>query len=105
MQAAGLFAKALRVSVGIGRWVERRSHGRRIDEAGALLEAALQKVQRRARVLPHGTRRVLARSRWIWDPGEVKDGVAAGDQLASRGVARIDADGGLRSRALGAAWP
>ena len=28
------------MSVGIGRWVERRSHGRRIDEAGALLERA-----------------------------------------------------------------
>ena len=93
------------MSVGIGRWVERGSHGRRIDKAGAVLEAALQKVQRRARVLPHGTGRVLARSRRIRNPGEVKDGVAAGDQLPGRGVARIDADGVLRSRALGAAGP
>ena len=105
MQAAGLFAKALRVSVGIGRWVERGSHGGRIDEAGAVLEAALQKIQRRARVLPHGASWVLARTRGIRNPGEVEDGVAAGDQLAGPGVARVDADGVLRSSALGAAGP
>jgi hypothetical protein len=70
-----------------------------------VLVAALPTVQRRARVLPHGTRRVLARTRGIRNPGEVKDGVAAADQLARRGVARGDAEGGLRPRAHGAAGP
>ena len=70
-----------------------------------MLKAPFEQVEGRACVLAHGTRRVLARTRGIRNPGEMEDRVAAGDQLASRGISRVDADGVFRFRALGAAGP
>jgi hypothetical protein len=91
--------------IGIGRRIECRAHRRGVDEPRAVLETALQKVQGRAGVLPHGARRVLSRARGIRDPGEVQDGVASGDQVASTRVTGVDADRVLCSRALRAPGP
>ena len=102
MEATGLLAEALRVGVRIGGRVERGPQGRRIDEAGAVLQAALEQVQGRAGVLAHGSRGILARTRGIRNPGEVEHRVAARDQVADRRVAGVDPNRVGRGRALGA---
>src|SRR5213079_328115 len=51
VQATGLLAEALRMRVWIGRRVERRAQGRRVDEPGTVLGTALEQIQRRAGVL------------------------------------------------------
>src|SRR6185437_6334530 len=105
VEAARVLAEALRVRVGVGWRIERSAYRRRIDEPRAVLEKALEQVERRARVLPYCEGRVLARACGIRDPGEVQDGIAAADQLAGRGVSGVDEDYVFGAGALGAAGP
>jgi hypothetical protein len=76
--------------------------------------AALEQVDRRAGVLADRARRVGARAGGIGHAGEVQDGVAAGDEVARRGVAGVALDevdvAGLRALARSSAatrwaWP
>ena len=90
VQPAGLLAEALGEAVGIGRRVEPGPRGGGEDEQRVVGRAGLQQVDGRADVLAHGGRGVLARSRGIGHPGEVQDRVAAVDERARRGVARVD---------------
>ena len=88
VQAARLLAEALGHRVGIRRRVEAGAYGRRVDER----DAALEEVQRRARVGAHRTGGVAARAGRVGHAGEVQDGVATGEQVARGGVAGVGAD-------------
>ncbi len=105
VEEARLLAQPLRERVRVGRRVERGPDRGRVDEAAAVLQAALEEVQRRAGVLANGAGGIGARARGIRDAGEVKDRVGAREQLACSRVSRIDPNRLRGSGALGAAGP
>ena len=90
--------------VGVRRRVDGGAHGGRVDEPAAVLEAALEEVERRAGVLADRPRRMPGATAPGRDAREVEDGVAAGEELARGGVADVDL-GRPRGPPLGAARP
>jgi hypothetical protein len=72
-----------------------------------VLQATLEQVQGRAGILAHGPSWVGARTSWIWDSGEVKDSVAAANQLARSGISCIGVEQGgvAKPRSVGATRP
>ncbi len=89
--AAGLLAEALGEAVGVGRRLERRrarSTGRSARRRARRQPSS--RFTRRAGVLAHRARRVLAGAGGIGDAGEVQHRVAAVHQVARGGVAGVD---------------